>query len=81
MSDSTNWITRGKTIRELIKELETFENQNLEVKISIDDGRSFKSISLVTREHIDDSECHFCGLTNCEDQAEQAGYGDAEEAV
>jgi len=32
------WVTRGKTIRQLIKELESFENQDLEVRLSLDDG-------------------------------------------
>lgn len=41
------WVTRGKTIRQLIEELGTFENQNLEVKISVDDGVSRRPISLV----------------------------------
>lgn len=33
-----DWITRGKTISQLIKELRTFENQNLMVEISVDGG-------------------------------------------
>jgi len=33
-----NWIARGKTIFQLIKELKTFENQNLMVEISVDGG-------------------------------------------
>ena len=48
------WIDRGKTITELIAELRTFENQDLEVRISIDGGRSSKPISLVIK---DDSGC------------------------
>ena len=41
------WVTRGKTIRELVKELQSFENQELEVRISIDGGKTQKAISLV----------------------------------
>lgn len=44
-----DWENRGKTVAQLIKELQTFEDQNLEVKISVDDGDTFKSISLVGR--------------------------------
>jgi hypothetical protein len=42
-----NWKTCGKTIRKLIEELRTFENQDLEVKISVDDRVSSFPISLV----------------------------------
>ena len=47
MNDSINWTTKGKTIKQLIEELQSFENQDLEVKISIDSGNSFKPISLL----------------------------------
>ncbi len=43
------WVTRGKTIRELIMELQTFENQDLEVRISLDSGETHKPISLVIK--------------------------------
>lgn len=48
-SDSAQpkWVTRGKSIRKLILELQTFENQDLEVRISLDDGETHKPISLV----------------------------------
>lgn len=42
-----HWITRGKTVRQLIQELQSFENQDLEVRISIDGGETNKCISLV----------------------------------
>ena len=54
------WITRGKTIRQLIVELKTFENQDLEVRISLDKGESHKPISLVIK---DDG---YCKLVNSE---------------
>lgn len=44
-----DWVTRGKTIKQLIKELQTFENQELVVEISVDDGESSKPISFVGR--------------------------------
>lgn len=41
------WMTKGKTIAELIDELRSFEDQNLEVRISTDDGETHRPISLV----------------------------------
>jgi hypothetical protein len=58
------WITRGKTIRQLIEELQSFEDQDLEVRISVDDSETFRCISLVTREN--KLGGYFCGLVNCE---------------
>ncbi len=43
------WVNRGKTIRELIDELETFEDQDLPVEISVDNGGTRKPISLVKK--------------------------------
>ncbi|THK39231.1 hypothetical protein EHS39_05965 [Ensifer sp. MPMI2T] len=42
-----SWVTRGKTIRQLIWELQSFENQDLLVEISVDGGLTHKPISLV----------------------------------
>ena len=71
VTKNQNWISRGKTIKELISELQSFNDQNLEVKISIDDGKSFKCISIVEKENGDG--IYFCGLTNCEqDNANQS---------
>jgi hypothetical protein len=68
MSENVNphpaWVTRGKSIRQLIQELQTFENQDLEVYMSTDDGENFKCISIVTRQNRGDG--YFCGLVNCE---------------
>jgi len=64
VNENPEWITRGKTIKQLIKELQTFENQDLEVKISIDGGETFKCISLVGKHN--DGNTQICGLENCE---------------
>ena len=64
LNNNPEWITRGKTIKQLIKELQTFDNLDLEVKISIDDGKTYKCISLV--ENLYESDTRFCGLANCE---------------
>ncbi|WP_375740547.1 hypothetical protein [Pseudomonas boanensis] len=44
-----SWVIRGKSIKQLIKELQTFENQDLLVEISIDGGATRKPISLVKK--------------------------------
>ncbi|MFW6697014.1 hypothetical protein ACODTP_05815 [Acinetobacter pittii] len=56
-----NWISNGKTIQQLILELQSFENKDLFVELSLDGGDSSKSISLVAK--IDGK----CVLMNCED--------------
>ena len=58
------WVTRGKSIRQLIKELQTFKNQDLEVRLSLDDGSTHKPISLVVRRVNEDKIS--CLLMNCE---------------
>ena len=48
--DISDWTKRGKTIKELIQELESFDNQDMEVKISTDGGDTFEPISLVGKQ-------------------------------
>ncbi|MGN7877273.1 hypothetical protein ACTJKJ_27265 [Roseateles sp. 22389] len=43
------WVIRGKTIRQLIHELQSFDNQDLIVEISLDGGETHKPISLVKK--------------------------------
>jgi hypothetical protein len=43
------WVMKGKTISQLIEELQTFSDQTLEVQISIDDGEIRRPISLVAK--------------------------------
>ena len=57
-----DWVTSGKTIRKLIVELQSFENQDLEVQISIDGGVSHKPISLLKKSG------SYCLLVNSENQ-------------
>lgn len=54
------WKTRGKTVAGLIRELQSFEDQSLEVRISIDDGDTSFLVSLVGK--VDGR----CLLMNCE---------------
>ncbi|MFJ3005924.1 hypothetical protein [Pseudomonas fluorescens] len=55
-----DWVGRGRTIKQLIVELQSFENQNLLVEISTDDGMTKKPISLVVKSG------DTCVLVNCE---------------
>lgn len=56
------WVTHGKTIRQLIEELKSFEDQELEVRISLDYGDTHHAISIV--EHRDGK---YCVLVNDEE--------------
>lgn len=44
---SPAWTSRGKTVAGLIRELLSFEDQTMEVRISIDGGETSLPISLV----------------------------------
>ena len=41
------WVDKGKTIYQLIKELQTFEDQSLTVHLSFDSGDTCLPINLV----------------------------------
>ena len=56
------WTSRGKTVAQLIKELLTFENQEIEVRISVDGGETSFPISLVGK-----ANGKFALLQNCQD--------------
>jgi hypothetical protein len=58
----SDWKSRGKTISQLIEELRSFENQDMEVRISVDGGTSSVPISLVAK-----SDGSFALLLNCEE--------------
>jgi hypothetical protein len=62
--EKLSWVNRGKSIRQLIQELQSFEDQGLEVRISVDDGKVHKCISLVEK-RMDDAT-PFCLLVNAE---------------
>lgn len=64
MPKQPEWIIQGKSIKQLIKELESFEDRNLLVEISFDDGETSKPISLVGK--IDGK----CMLLSCENPTE-----------
>lgn len=58
-----DWTNKGKTVSGLIQELKTFENQKLEVRISIDDGKTSFPISLVAKQ-----SGKYALLMNCEEK-------------
>ena len=43
------WIMKGKSITQLIMELGSFEDQNLEVRLTFDGGHYHRPISILTR--------------------------------
>jgi hypothetical protein len=55
------WVTRGKTIRQLIAELSTFEDLDREVRLSLDYGETHRPISIV------ELRDEYCLLVNAED--------------
>ena len=57
---SDDWRSRGKTIAGLIRELQSFEDQGLEVRLSVDGGDTSAAVSLVGT--VDGR----CLLMNCE---------------
>lgn len=42
-----DWTSKGKVISNLIKELQSFSDQDIKVEISLDGGKTSKPISLV----------------------------------
>ena len=61
--NNSAWTSKGKSIAQLIEELRTFENQELEVRISLDDGETSYPISLVAKRNN-----NYAVLTNCQDE-------------
>ena len=64
------WTRRGKTVAGIMSELQSFEDQNLEVRISIDDGRTSLPISLVAK-----VDGRFAMLLNCQREPEPLRHG------
>lgn len=62
MKSDPDWTSRGKTVKQLIEELKSFEDQSLEVRISADGGQTSLPISLVAK------SAGVALLQNCEAQ-------------
>jgi hypothetical protein len=61
--NNPDWTSCGKNVAQLIEELRTFENQDLEVRISLDGGATSVPISLVAK-----SGGKYALLKNCQDE-------------
>jgi len=64
------WTSRGKSVAQLIDELRTFEDQGMEVRISIDGGATSLPISLVGK-----ADGKFAVLKNCQDRPTVVEHG------
>jgi hypothetical protein len=65
VNPNPEWITRGKSIRQLIEELLTFADLDMEVRMSIDDADTFHHVSIVGRHYVKvgyPNVIYFCGL-------------------
>lgn len=60
MSAITAWEERQKSITQLIQELKTFEDQELLVVVTDNEGKSFKTVKLVSKGF--DGERVYCAL-------------------
>ncbi|WP_296404963.1 hypothetical protein [Psychrobacter sp.] len=49
MSDNIQWKDRTKTIKQLIQELHSFEDQDLIVTLTNDEGKTFNTVKLVSK--------------------------------
>ena len=67
---SASWADKGKTIAQLIKELQTFEDQEAEVRISVDGGDTSLPISLVGKR-----KGKYALLLNCQDAPTPIRHG------
>jgi hypothetical protein len=64
MKNNPEWVIKGKTIKELIEEIERFPDLNMEVRISLNDGNTHKPVSIIGK--ID----NYCVLMNSESEEE-----------
>lgn len=60
MSQIPAWKDRQKSIAQLIQELQSFEDQELLVVVSDDEGQTFKTVKLVSKGF--DGDRVYCAL-------------------
>ena len=60
MSEIVEWKDRKKSISLLIEELQSFEDQELVVVVTDDEGKSFKTVKLVSKGF--DGDKVYCAL-------------------
>ena len=68
-----DWTSKGKTVAQLIEELQTFDNKEMEVRISLDGGGTSFPISLVGK-----SNGKYALLRNCQDVPTPIHHGPGE---
>ena len=68
VNQKPEWFNKGKSIRQLIQELQTFEDQDIEARISIDSGDTDHCISILVRQHEvhADGQKYRCVMMSCE---------------
>jgi hypothetical protein len=65
------WTSHSKTVAQLIKELQSFENQDLEVRISVSDGKTSVPVSLVGK-----VDGKYAVLMNCQSEPSILRHGE-----
>lgn len=60
MNEIVEWEDREKSIAQVIEELKSFEDQKLIVMVTDDEGRSFKTVKLVSKGF--DGDTVYCAL-------------------
>lgn len=60
MSEIVAWEDREKSIAQVIEELKSFEDQNLVVMVTDDEGQSFRTVKLVSKGF--DGDKVYCAL-------------------
>ena len=65
------WTSRGRSVAQLIEELMAFEDQQMEVRISVDGGTTSLPISLVGK-----VDGKFAVLKNCQDVQTSIKHGE-----
>lgn len=60
MSEIVEWEDRQKSIAQIIEELKTFEDQELVVVVTDDEGETFKTVKLVSKGF--DGDKVYCAL-------------------
>ena len=61
MTTQNEWSTKEKSIAQIIKELNTFEDQELTVMVSSDGGKTLRPVKLLGKEFDKDNKA-YCTL-------------------
>ena len=61
MTSQNEWVAKEKSIAQIIKELNTFEDQELMVMVSSDGGKTLRPVTLLGKEFDKDNKA-YCTL-------------------